>query len=316
MSDSTSSVNEATTTPSPLPAREPVQLGPVVRGLIRQPRFMIAAGLLLVCAVGFNAAARALHFRKVPLKLQVKALDDKQAGIPAVLAGRWAQVTDDRALPPEVEKELKTKQYLQRMYLDLKAAKKSPAEWQRMDEVSRQELADMTRRAQPEAVIQLHMTYNTGMVDTVAHIPDRCMVADGYEPTAWDVLPGPADRPAARFRSIRFVEPIRNLTQHVGYLFHCNGGYTDDPIEVRKRLQNLFETFGYYAKIEMMITEFAGGARSDENSQEQAAREKAFHDKAGRAMTAFLNDVLPEAERCLPSWERARAGDLSVIATN
>ena len=319
MSDSTPSVNEETPAGSAPPAAEhplAAGIGSVVRGLLRQPRFLIAAGLLLVCAVGFNAAARALHFRKTPLKLSVKALDDKQTGIPGIIAGRWAQVSDDRVLPPEVEKELKTKQYLQRLYLDLKAAKKTPAEWQRMDEDSRRDLIHVTRLANPESVIQLHMTYNTGMVDTVAHIPDRCMVADGYEPTAWDVLPGPPDRPSAGFRSIRFVDPIQNRTQHVGYLFHCNGGYTDDPIEVRKRLQNLFETYGYYAKVEMMITEPQAGDRSDETPQEKATREKAFHDKAGRAMTAFLNDVLPEAERCLPSWEKAKAGDPSVIATN
>ena len=33
----------------------------------------------------------------------------------------------------------------------------------------------------PEAVMHVHMAYYTGMVDTVAHIPDRCVIADGYE---------------------------------------------------------------------------------------------------------------------------------------
>ena len=28
----------------------------------------------------------------------------------------------------------------------------------------------------------MSVTYYTGMVDTVAHVPERCVTADGYEP--------------------------------------------------------------------------------------------------------------------------------------
>src|SRR2546425_12055581 len=98
----TNPMTEATPASTTSPARG--QLGAVVRGLLRQPRFVVAAAVLLLCAIGFNAAARALHFRKLPLKLQVRALDDKTTGIGPVLGGRWAQVGEDRPLPPETEK--------------------------------------------------------------------------------------------------------------------------------------------------------------------------------------------------------------------
>ena len=35
----------------------------------------------------------------------------------------------------------------------------------------------------PQAVINVGLTYYTGMVDTVSHIPDRCYIADGFEPS-------------------------------------------------------------------------------------------------------------------------------------
>jgi hypothetical protein len=273
--------------------------------------------VLLVCTIGFNAAARALHFRKKPLKLQVQGLDAKD-GIPPIIAGRWVQLGIDRPLPPDTEKALKTKVYLNRQYVDLKskAIKKTQQEWDALDPTSKSELAAMAQRLEPGSVISLHMAYYTGLVDTVAHIPERCMVADGYEPTHTDPADGPPQHPSARFRSIRFVDSMNGMTKHVGYLFHCNGGYTEDSIQVRMRLQNLFETYGYYAKIEMMITEPSGGARSEESQTEKAARETGSHTKATDTMRTFLDDLLPEVERCLPSWEGAKAGDPAVIGTD
>ena len=44
------------------------------------------------------------------------------------------------------------------------------------------------RPKNPKAVVNLGLTYYTGLVDTVAHIPDRCYIADGYEArTKYDV---------------------------------------------------------------------------------------------------------------------------------
>ena len=37
----------------------------------------------------------------------------------------------------------------------------------------------------PDALVNFAVTYYTGLVDTVAHIPDRCYVADGFEPTSY-----------------------------------------------------------------------------------------------------------------------------------
>jgi hypothetical protein len=50
----------------------------------------------------------------------------------------------------------------------------------------RAKLIGQTRVKHPAGVINLAVTYYTGLVDTVAHVPDRCYVADGYEPKSWE----------------------------------------------------------------------------------------------------------------------------------
>jgi hypothetical protein len=43
--------------------------------------------------------------------------------------------------------------------------------------------------------VRFAVTYYTGSVDTVPHVPDRCFAADGYRETSynvvrWPILPG------------------------------------------------------------------------------------------------------------------------------
>ena len=62
------------------------------------------------------------------------------------------------------------------------------------------------------------------------------------------------------------------LGQHVGYFFSANGEYTEDPLQVRRLLQNLMERYGYYAKVEMMAT--LGDPDHPQNPEYRAAAEK------------------------------------------
>jgi hypothetical protein len=293
---------QPTISAQPAAASEPrsAAVGPVVRGLLRQPRFLVAAGLLLVCAVGFNVAATSLqlHFRKSPVPLPVKALDDKAEGLPSIVGGRWVQISEDRPLNGDVEKALGTKQYLNRIYVDRLAAHKTESDLKGLDERRAGELVNELQTRQPEAVIHVHMAYYTGLVDTVAHIPDRCMVADGFRPSGYDVKPGPtvyADGKARdlRFRFITFEDTTAQarVTRNVGYLFKVNGLYTDDPFQVRKNLQDLTATFGYYAKVELM-------------TQQPSKGDDGVGTKSARAMTDFLAALMPQVDRCLPDWDK------------
>ena len=107
------------------------------------------------------------------------------------------------------------------------------------------------RQKHPTGVVSISVTYYTGMVDTVAHVPDRCVTADGYEPKSYQTVKWPIGRdlPSAtkkkgdnvEVRYINFEDQTgtSNVTRSITYFFHCNGDFVSDPLGVRARLANL-----------------------------------------------------------------------------
>lgn len=306
-------------------------VGAAVRRVLRQPRFLIAAFVLLVSGVGLNAASQflQLHFRKQAVPLRVPSLGDPNQGVAAVLdgdkvaAGRWIQVTKDEVLNSDVEHMLGTKEHISRDYVDGRVLArlgsevtafvgkppadrlKIAAEMRNQPTEDRVRFIEEVRRAAPEAVVKLHVAYYTGLVDTVAHIPDRCYVADGYEPTSTPAsVPGPFGVRAdgtprdADFRFIHFEDQTGQgrVARSIGYLFHVNGEYQSNPLNVRARLQELTQKYGYYAKVELMITGTGKGIRDKEGPA-----------KAQAAMKDFMTVALPEVERALPDWNQVVA---------
>jgi hypothetical protein len=135
------------------------------------------------------------------------------------------------------------------------------------------------------------------MVDTVAHVPDRCVTADGYEPKSYDVVNWPIGRdlPASAKRNddkieLRYINfedqtGASNVTRSISYFFHANGEFVSSPLKVRQKLADLWEKKAYYAKIETMTT--------IENARESE-----------RVMTDFLTNALPEIHKCMPDWAK------------
>jgi hypothetical protein len=153
-------------------------------------------------------------------------------------------------------------------------------------------------------VIHLGLTYYTGLVDTVAHIPDRCYIADGYEPSSytvptWNLGPDSAGNyfPLA-VRLISFDDATGNnrVSKCVAYVFHANGQYESDPLGVRQRLEDLTERYGYYAKIELMVMV---PSVSDAEGNKNVAN-------ASSAMADFLSAARPEIEACFPDWSQLK----------
>jgi hypothetical protein len=279
------------------------------RSMLRQPTFLIAAGVLLIAALTLNGAVQMmkLHFRKEPVALR-HPLDE----IPSQL-GPWLQVSRDQPLDKELQDVLGTEKYIFRDYVDTRQLSAGELA------VLKKEIAtgDATHHLaqiqsdKPTAVLTAAVTYYTGMVDTVAHIPDRCYVADGYEPInhafpVLDVSPpaklGSYASAPSRYLKVCFINfedqtPNRSsLPVNVAYFFQCNGSYESDPIDgVRLRLQDLTERHGYYAKVELKTV------MSDQNASKST-------------MADFLRYALPQIERCLPDWQavkqsEARAGE-------
>jgi hypothetical protein len=219
--------------------------------------------------------------------------------------GAWVQVSKDAAIDPEVEHVLGTREYVFREYVDSRLV--SRPEIDQLKSLTPAErgakLVELESQ-HPEALIRAGITYYTGLVDTVAHIPDRCMIADGYEVSSYQTQ---SDRKLGTFangkersvsyRYIAFDDQTGQgrVSRKVAYLFHVNGHYESDPLGVRRSLQNLAERYGYYSKVELMTVSPAQMFR---------AASKSTDDPSLKAMEDFLASALPELERCLPDWER------------
>jgi len=283
-----------------------------LKRLLSQPDFVIVFALLAISALSLNFATDylKLHFRKRPVALRVSDWGAPD-GIPATL-GHWVQISHDKPLDPDTEHILATRQYVYRDYINADAVGAQQVEELRQmpPEQRGSAVAELESR-RPEAVMHVGITYYTGMVDTVAHIPDRCYIGDGFDVTTYQIeqdqhLGDYADGTPRNvtFRFINFNDQTGRgrLAKNVAYLFHVNGHYDDSPLGVRRSLQNLFEPYGYYAKVELMTSNPSAMAFGD--------AQKAIQEKALTAMEDFFSSLLPQIERCLPDWQKLHARPL------
>ena len=307
--------------------------------VLRQPAFVVIALVLLVCAVALNASVQflKLHFKKEAIELArpLGGISDR--------LGSWVQVTQDEPLNSEIEDVLGTDTYIFRSYVDERLAgtgvqqrfrnarelidkkvqqiteETDPKKRAQLEKERKQLQSDYDkmlpaiRAAHPMGVVNLSVTYYTGMVDTVAHVPDRCVTADGYEPKSYDTVSWPiarglpvakkplksdgsrSDEIAVRYINFEDQTGTSNVTRSITYFFHANGEFDSDPLGVRQKLARLWEKKAYYAKIEVMTT--------IEDPHESA-----------RVMTDFLAAAMPEIDRCLPDWDKAHGRESGVEA--
>jgi hypothetical protein len=259
-----------------------------------------------------------MHLHKKPVALRVNSLKE---GIPQKL-GRWVMVSHDQAIDPEIEQVLSTNEYVFRDYVDSKKIGDAEIDLLKNAPVAEREskLSDL-QKSTPSAVIRVGVTYYTGLVDTVAHVPERCYVADGFEVKDYEKVPvtlGTYPDGSPRSLTFRFVGfedqaglvHVERVARNVGYVFHCNGSYTSDPFEVRARLQNLLEPYGYYAKIEMMT------AAPLPVGLYHNVFDANNHDASIAAMESFLKETLPDIEKCLPDWKALHAKETKTQASH
>jgi len=262
------------------------------------PGFVIAAVILAAAAVGLNTAVSALQlkFQKAPVPhTEYRHLLDT---IPDRL-GDWVQGSKDEPLNKEIQDALGTEQYIFRDYVNT-AVVPDVSEFKDKSSTERKIILARIETDHPGSTINCGVTYYTGLVDTVAHIPERCYIADGYQPTETpDVIsialkqphlgPKPADAIGMRFINFEDQTAAGRITRQVGYFFFTNGHYESDPIGVRTTLQDLRAKHGFYSKVELMTLQ------KDPK-------------KAQQTMSDFLSAAVPEIERCMPDWNRVEGG--------
>lgn len=266
----------------------PVFHSALERGNSNAP-FIIACVVVAVAALLLTTATAALklHFQK-----QSVAIARQLALIPADL-GPWKQVTKDEPLEADMEQTLGTRQYIFRWYVDTRMVPQSAIDEFADASADRQQgMVRMLADQQQGCAVQLAVTYYTGLIDTVAHIPDRCYIADGYEPSSYDIVnwsTGHSRSTEARYIHFedqtgrRAAEPM-----NVAYFFRVNDAYTSSPLQVRWKLQDLRQKYGFYAKVELMTV-------------------MKDHAKSAAVMTDFLTYAMPEIEKSWPDWQKVNA---------
>lgn len=257
-----------------------------IRAAFANKAFVVAVVIMAMAAFGLGAATQflQLQFRKVAVPL-VKPFET----VPQKL-GDWVQVSSDQRLEEDIEQTLGTHVYVFRDYVDSRLVGSAKVEEiiAKSGMERRRAIAEIEARM-PKSVVHFAVTYYTGMVDTVAHVPDRCYIADGYVPTeyevkTWKLAP---NNNSVEVRFINFEDATgftSRVSKSVAYFFQVNGALVSSPIAVRGKLQNLMRADVYYAKIELMTL--------IHNREESA-----------RVLSDFLSQALPEVQKCLPPIE-------------
>lgn len=175
-----------------------------------------------------------------------------------------------------------------------------------------------------EPPIQLHVAYYTGHIDTIPHVPDRCLVAGGLtqeqaEPINYRLdmdqsgwfedseheLDGDPYRmvgleresgqeelvrlPSGEFRlrTTRFGSPANpDLSVFAGYFFIANGRLTPDPWGVKLLAFKPEDKKAYFCKIQLTT----------------AWEEPLSTERFLELSTSFMDSMIPEIARCLPDW--------------
>ncbi len=252
---------------------------------------------LLVSGIGFRFAARSAeaHLEKKPV-----ALRSPLRNIPQWL-GPWRATGEDEKLTVEMEEQLGSDQYINRLYVR-DADTKNPT------------------------AIVVHLVYYTGMIDAVPHVPDRCNVAGGLVtvglPTNLDL---PLHRSGWRVDTEHVHQrtgepyPLLTFARHVtgepttvrmpvgefelrttefrsgtrpddrlfaGYFFIANGEVTPRPEGVRRFAFDLTTRYAYYIKVQFTMPV------SNEATRDQFAADVAD----------LSAELLPELMLCLPDW--------------
>ena len=269
------------------------------RRAVFTPALIVAMGVLLLGAVGLTSviSMRGYYLTKLPIEPKEK-LHTLPAEYPS-----WTRVGDDDLMSAEGEEELGTKNYLSRRFLE-----RNPPEGER-----------------PKGVA-LHLAYYTGMIDTVPHVPERCLVAGGWlQTSAPQLIDVPLDltklvpdstvdpaemggtiwmgrSPTTQGR-VRLPVGVEKMQMRVseftnergeryfaGYFFIANGGTVPSADDIRLLAFRLKDDYAYYAKVQ-----FSSG--SVDSAQELA-----------EVAAAMLDEIFPDIMLRMPDWVEVKEG--------
>lgn len=263
---------------------------------------------LVSSAVVFRGTVWALN---IHLTKEAVPLERRLGLIPREL-GRWQAVGEDQLLDEAIVAELGTQQYLNRAY----AINGDPN----------------------RGVLQVHITYYTGMIDAVPHVPERCWTAGGLIAVGQETIPlalddsrfreddGPPNKATGRpYRQVSVIDPITRRGRFVRLPVDDLSLRVWEFQHGRSADQRLRQFAGYFFLANGRATPNPQLVRAwaFDNSTRHAYYAKIEFAAAGRDLTRdefmasatdLLEHLLPEVMRCLPDWAEVEAGRYPVRA--
>lgn len=274
----------------------------------------VIGGLLIVAIMGqttvINKTGIALTKLPLPLRHGIALSFPDQAG-------DWELLHLDPKLPKDVEAELGTDEYFNRYYVNNAAGLTTTSiNVVTQDDKPGGRLMGWEGFDQPGDLAKVHVTYYTGMLDTIPHVPNKCWVVAGqreaYSQThtikldRYDYRPDPNHPGMVLAESTGFNKTVRLPSDEIEatiftgetydghrttalYFFIANGNAIASNHQVRFSF-NMKDRYSYYCKVELLFP----GVTDPKEVEKHA--------------TKLLSDLMPEVMACLPDWTEVQAG--------
>lgn len=281
-----------------------------VKPLYRRPAFIAALGVLAISSVAMSAAIS--YFKLYLRKERIYAENGRQVSAIPAESESFVRIGADTRMPPEIEEVLGTPNYVSRLYVE-----KDPP------------------KGKERRVLQFHAAYYTGMVDTVPHVPDRCMVGAGMQlKGVVGDIPMPLDT-SAWTEDTDVPEHLRGHIFKVRTGDNLTGRFTDlpgtrirlprDPKDIKLRVTHFEDETGrpiyagYFFIANGGVVSRAEGVRLlafDLKSSYSYYLKVEFQsqtvetpEELAAMAAAWLNENFAEVMRCVPDWVRVESGD-------
>lgn len=275
----------------------------------------IVGGVLVMAILGQTSIIQAtgVALNKLPLPLRhgiALSFPDQ--------TGDWELLHHDPKLPTDIEKELGTDEYFNRFYVNNAAGvTASSIDVVTLDDEPGGRLIGWEGFDAPGELAKVHLTYYTGMLDTVPHVPNKCWTVAGqrqaYDGTHTlelqrdDYRPDPDHPGYVLAESTGFNKTVRLPSDQIKakiftgetedghrttalYFFLVNGKAIASNHEVRFGF-NMKDRYSYYCKVELMFPGIVDPEQVEHHAEE------------------LLSDLLPEVMACLPDWTQVQSGD-------
>ncbi len=203
-----------------------------MKKILKDKGFIACSLVLLIAATGVESFTRALqlHFVRAPVPLRKKLQDFDAEKM------RPYKLLKSVKLESEIEEALGTKDYLQMIFED----------------------TTLKGDNAPGKYISFFVTYYTGGIDQVPHVPDVCYQGGGYDPigseNTYITLPNLGlknDKLPVRVLFFRDTKSLISSVKPVIYFFSVNGKFEATRNSVRLTLANIRQKFAYFSKVEI-----------------------------------------------------------------